>query len=281
MLYIKYNDIWDVTAFACGMDTPIGVGPIQKTKRENPCIFVFFTPQLAEKHLYQKLKDEDVEVLRSNVDDFYNDIGLQIAWNQFILRPICLKITKNGKVSPVSIRDLKPEEIILRNSFAVTELELKEMYNEIHFIDDCSFTLDEARLLENISIGKVEDAIYLIEGVNEIPWKGLEPTGEKTKEGRDILTMPFPIYPDGVLESIGFLGGDKNYMENYEKNCQGVEIEDMNVYQLQTMFTRMQRGERFCDGFIQGEIENGNLLKCLERLRTLVVFFNRCINGRG
>ena len=56
MLYIKYNDIWDVTAFACGMDTPIGVGPIQKTKRENPCIFVFFYTAVGRKTSLSKAK---------------------------------------------------------------------------------------------------------------------------------------------------------------------------------------------------------------------------------
>ena len=61
MLYIQYNEIWDITAFACGMDTPLGVGPIQKTKKQKPCVYVFCTPQLAEKYIYPSLNENDVE----------------------------------------------------------------------------------------------------------------------------------------------------------------------------------------------------------------------------
>lgn len=281
MLYIQYNGIWDITAFSCGMDTPVGVGPIMKTKSQKPFVYVFCTPQLAEKNIYPSLNEKDVEKLRNNVDDFYNDSGLQIVWNQFILRPVCIKVTKDGNVSPVSVRNLKPEEIILRRRFTVFELDPKQMYNDFNFVDDYSLNLDEAKILDTVSMEKVEKAISLINGIDEIPWKGGEPSGKKTKDGEDVFIMPFPIYPDGVFESLSFLGWDKNYRDNYEKSCKGVDIDDMNVYQLQTMFTRMQRGERFCDGFISGEIKNGNLLNCLERLRTLVLFYTRCINAQG
>ena len=50
----------------------------------------------------------------------------------------------------------------------------------------------------------------------------------------------------------------------------GKAIEEYNLDELKTMFTFINRGERFCDGHIAAYVENGDLLRLLKRLNEIV-----------
>ncbi len=279
MLYMKYYGIWDATSFACSMDTPIGVGPFDEKDSTKPYILAFITPQAAEQFIYQRLPEKQVLELIENVDHFYNNIELQLQWSQFILRPVCLKVTRDGDLEPVKIETLKPAEIVLRRGFPIDLFDQESLSVDFDVVFHNEFlTEEEAQVLSGVDQTAVKNAIELVRGIDKIPWGGGEPTGKKDADGKDILSWPFPMYPNGLFECLELLGWDKNYGENYENNCKGKDIDEMNSFQLQTMLTRMSRGERFCDGFIEGEIENGNLLKCLERLNYLIRFYDSCIN---
>ena len=80
----------------------------------------------------------------------------------------------------------------------------------------------------------------------------------------------WPIYPEGLYKSLYKLGGDMNYMENYELS-KDVPFTDKTIAELNTYFMWLVRGERFCDGLIACEIENKNVLKALKRFRKLYV----------
>ena len=80
----------------------------------------------------------------------------------------------------------------------------------------------------------------------------------------------WPIYPEGLYESLYELGGDINYMDNY-KLSKDIPFEDKTIAELNTYFMWLVRGERFCDGLIACEIENKNVLKALKRFRELFV----------
>ena len=80
----------------------------------------------------------------------------------------------------------------------------------------------------------------------------------------------WPIYPEGLYESLYSLGGDTNYMENY-KLSKDIPFEDKTIAELNTYFMWLVRGERFCDGLIACEIENKNVLKALKRVRELYI----------
>lgn len=116
---------------------------------------------------------------------------------------------------------------------------------------------------------KIEKAIEIVQSITKIRWGGGTPSGKKTEDGQDIITFPYPIYPDGLIESIYELGIDPDYLENWEKGCKDIPVEKMDTAQLKTYFTWMVRGERFCDGLIAEEIESGKAIKALERYREL------------
>lgn len=102
-LLIREYGIWDITAFACTMDTLIGV----RKNKFDPYAYIFSSCQNAERAVYPFLSGEQVEICRKNVDAFYGNPNLQAAWHDFILHPVCLKVTKDLKeVVPVSIESI-------------------------------------------------------------------------------------------------------------------------------------------------------------------------------
>lgn len=79
---------------------------------------------------------------------------------------------------------------------------------------------------------------------------------------------PYPQYDDCVMQALNQLPPDMNYSANYEK-IGDKEISQMNRKEIATMLTFIQRGERFCDGHIACYVEDGTLLKLMERLREI------------
>ena len=116
---------------------------------------------------------------------------------------------------------------------------------------------------------KLNELIDLVKNTEKIKWGGGNVIG-KTEEGKDILEWPYPIYPDGLFESLYELVElDRNYIENYEKLGDPIDYDDLSMEELRTVITHYVRGERFCDGLIAGAIEDGTLLKVLMRMKDL------------
>ena len=125
-------------------------------------------------------------------------------------------------------------------------------------------------ILDGVNSGELMKAIELIRSIEKIDWKGGEPSGRKTKDGEDIYTFPFPDYPEGVFKTLFIAGVDHDCNSNYKKFCKDVPIAEMDAFQVRTMLTWIQRGERFCDGLLAENIENGTLLALLNKLEILL-----------
>lgn len=116
---------------------------------------------------------------------------------------------------------------------------------------------------------KLDELIDLVKNTKTIKWGGGNVIG-KTDEGKDILQWPYPIYPDGLFESLYELVElDRNYIENYEKLGDPIDYDNLTEEELRTVITHYVRGERFCDGLVAGAIEDGTILKILMRMKEL------------
>lgn len=102
----------------------------------------------------------------------------------------------------------------------------------------------------------------------QVDKKALKACIEHFKKNQKVEFNPYPNYGDFVYDALNLLGSDYEYMNNYEK-IKETPIEQMTIDNIKTMFTFIQRGERFCDGHIAFYIENGCLLKLLLRLDEL------------
>ena len=79
-----------------------------------------------------------------------------------------------------------------------------------------------------------------------------------------VVCDPYPDYDDRVMAALNTMKSDYEYIEHHDK-LKDKAIEDMSLADLATMYTFIQRGERFCDGHIAGFIEDGRLLKLFNR----------------
>ena len=73
-----------------------------------------------------------------------------------------------------------------------------------------------------------------------------------------------------VTAALGLLPSDYDYVENSQRiEENGTEPEQMTFDELRAAFTKIQRGERFCDGYIAGCISDGTVLRLLKRLKEI------------
>lgn len=79
---------------------------------------------------------------------------------------------------------------------------------------------------------------------------------------------PYPNYDGRVMAALGLLEPDYNYLSHHEA-MNDMPIDKMDIDNIKTMLTFINRGERFCDGHIASFVENGYLLKLLLRLSEL------------
>ena len=106
MLLMDEYGFWDATAFGCSINTLIAVKP-GKYEDGNSSVYIFASCQYAERAVYPFLSEEKIEICRKNVDDFYKNPNLQAAWHDFILHPVCLKVTKGSEeFVPVAIESI-------------------------------------------------------------------------------------------------------------------------------------------------------------------------------
>ena len=122
-----------------------------------------------------------------------------------------------------------------------------------------------------VDIDCLNKLIELLKKTKKVDWGGGNVIG-KTEDGRDIKQWPYPIYPKGFYNSLyGLLEIDKNYIVNYEKLGECIDYDSLSIEELRTVITHYVRGERFCDGLIARTIEDGTLLKVLERIKKLCI----------
>ena len=94
--------------------------------------------------------------------------------------------------------------------------------------------------------------------------------GEKDANG--IIHIGFPEYHKTVIEFFKVASkecwSDYDYLSKNNKQMLTEDgfVESANIDQIKTMLTFCQRGERFCDGQWEAMIEEGFILRILERL---------------
>ena len=89
--------------------------------------------------------------------------------------------------------------------------------------------------------------------------------GKETPDGS--FQMGYYVYADYVDEIFNMIIGDQiiqNYLEMYE-NIKDKKISDLTLDEIVVYCTFINRGERFCDGFIAKFLDNGILVKLFER----------------
>ena len=114
--------------------------------------------------------------------------------------------------------------------------------------------------MEQERLQKLKKIIEILKERPQIEWTDSGVSG-------GVLTIPYPIYPKWVHEAFSFLRQDHKYLENMEViSNKHIRICEYGIDELTTHLTFIQRRERFCDGFIATQIDNGMLLMLLERL---------------
>lgn len=111
-LFIDYFGIWDLTAFAAGINATMAYGPFIDKKRKQEYMLTFSSPSEAEKTVYPFIDKEQEAVARKNVDVFYSSKTLQKKWAPVILKPICLRVYRDGMIIASSPEHYDPDEIL-------------------------------------------------------------------------------------------------------------------------------------------------------------------------
>lgn len=124
-------------------------------------------------------------------------------------------------------------------------------------------------LLCKVDPKKLLNSIEYVRNLKKIEWGGGVPTGEKTEDGKDILSWPYPIYSKELTDAMTILGLDEQVTDNYKALGENPDINKLSVKELQTYLTLIMQVERFCDGLIGGFATDGRLLEVLERIEKL------------
>ena len=75
ILLMNEYGIWNATAFACAMNTLIGI-KTRKYEAGKPIAYIFASCQYAEHAVYPFLMVENLEKCGEYVDEFYNDASI-------------------------------------------------------------------------------------------------------------------------------------------------------------------------------------------------------------
>ena len=110
-------------------------------------------------------------------------------------------------------------------------------------------------------------------GFKMAEWQVFEP------DENGITQMPYPTYVPIVDQLFALVAGVHPYDALPEDaDDQGIKPEtvfdlesfsSMSINQVRRYFSHCRRGERFCDGYIEGQFLNGKLLAALHRLHEI------------
>ena len=190
------------------------------------------------------------------------------AWRKAL--QACNDFIHNNPDYDMDILFTIPDPQILQMGLAELKAQAKntDTHQETNSVDE---TTDDD-LLSTLNEKALKTAIDSVKTVGKIQWKG-------GKESDEIMEIPYPDYLDEIWASFSIFDPDTDYSDNYEKYCKVILPTDMNVHQIRTMLTFIERGERFCDGHVQRYLENNILLKLLLRLDDLIVAYDQKIEN--
>lgn len=98
----------------------------------------------------------------------------------------------------------------------------------------------------------------------KVEWKSIK----KNEDGT--FSMPFPDYNDEVYDWIEAFYKleliDYNYIENYNEGIKDKKIDELYFEEILSYMTYFIRGERFCDGLIASNLENGKIEELEKKL---------------
>lgn len=133
-MYMQENGIWDATAFACTVQTPLYFQP----KYSDDKTYVFIGLDGAERSIFPILSEDVVAECRKNVEDFYASPVLQAGWPGFIMFPVWLEyMNTENKFRPIFI-----DEIGLNQS-AVSGREIYPVPGPIDDMESFCFQMKE------------------------------------------------------------------------------------------------------------------------------------------
>lgn len=144
--------------------------------------------------------------------------------------------------------------------FAVLDDSMLAVGQEIYHL---MFDNTDDLLLASIDEKMLWKCIEMLCKIRKIEWN------TPPSEG-GVIHFAFPVYPEELWQIFNLMKPDIHFATNMEKQPRRIVPSEMSVKQINTRLTWIQMGERFCDGNIAAEVENGNLLKMLLRLDDLL-----------
>lgn len=116
------------------------------------------------------------------------------------------------------------------------------------------------------ALQRINAGIELLEVGYTVEWE----LSRETAPG--VRTMSYPIYDSRLMEALcgasELVGTDFGYLSRIDE-VRDLSVLAMTQTQLSTFLTWVQRGERFCDGFIAEFVEEGKVLQALRRAAEL------------
>lgn len=113
--FMDIYNIWDATCFGCTMRADWAFG-LYFDENGDEYRYIFSSIDFARKGIYTIIDKNDIEVHQANVKRFYDDIEMQVKFNQnevTMLHPIVTKFYRNRKMKPFFIGDVELEKIYL------------------------------------------------------------------------------------------------------------------------------------------------------------------------
>lgn len=112
------------------------------------------------------------------------------------------------------------------------------------------------------ALQRISTGIELLEGGYVVEWT----PSRETEPG--VRTMAYPNYDRRLMDALWgaseLVGTDYDYVNRVDE-VRELSIPEMSQSQLSTFLTWVQRGERFCDGFIADFVKEGKVLQALRR----------------
>lgn len=94
--------------------------------------------------------------------------------------------------------------------------------------------------------------------------EALKAAADYLKDQPKVDYDPYSNYDNCIFDVLHSLPTDYEY-PTHHRALEDKAIEDMTLSELATMYTFIERGERFCDGHIASFVQDGTLLKLVTR----------------
>ena len=111
LLYMDLLGVWDSVAMGAMMRETLAYGPFTDTQTGKQFVMTFTSAQHADEGVYPFLPKEQVEEVRANVELFYESPSSQVVWQNFILHPVAIAITRDGTTYPIRLNEIEGDWI--------------------------------------------------------------------------------------------------------------------------------------------------------------------------